>query len=149
MRALEEILQLPEESLIRLLSEADAGDLGATSRGPLLPRPPWRPRASWTGCWPNWDARHLTAGCTPYGRQEPIRIGAGRELAGRESHLIVRAHRDGVDRFLAVHHGDPGCVPARMSVHALENSHTGQVPHPRRDRCPGDGAALRHAVPGR
>ncbi len=46
---------------------------------------------------------------------------------GRESQLIVRAHRDGVDRFLAVHHGDPGCVPGRMAVHALENCRTGRV----------------------
>ena len=39
----------------------------------------------------------------------------------------MRAHKDGVDRFVAVHHGDPGCAPERMAVHALENCRTGRV----------------------
>ncbi len=39
----------------------------------------------------------------------------------------MRAHRDGVDRFVAVHHGDPGCVPERIRVHALENCRTGRL----------------------
>ncbi|GAA3238827.1 hypothetical protein GCM10020256_59460 [Streptomyces thermocoprophilus] len=61
------------------------------------------------------------------GHHERVRIGSRRELLSRESHHIVRAHRDGVDRFLAVHHGDPGCAPERMAVHALENCRTGRV----------------------
>jgi hypothetical protein len=61
------------------------------------------------------------------GHHERVRIGARRELAARESHHIVRAHQDGVDRFVAVHHGDPGCAPERMTVHALDNCRTGRV----------------------
>jgi hypothetical protein len=56
-----------------------------------------------------------------------VRIRPHRELVGRESHHIVRAHRDGIDRFIAVHYGDPGCAPDRMTVHALENCRTGRV----------------------
>ncbi|ANJ06927.1 hypothetical protein OH540_27335 [Streptomyces sp. BPPL-273] len=126
VRALEEILQLPEESLIRLLAEADEDS------------PERRPAAR------SYRA-HLAAsdvldrlladlgqpapdgGVHILGHHEVIRVGARRELAGRESHHIVRAHRDGVDRFVAVHYGDPGCSPARMTVHALENCRTGRV----------------------
>ena len=61
------------------------------------------------------------------GHHERVRIGAGRELLGRDSQHVVRAHRDGVDRYLAIHHGDPGCDPARVEVSALENCRTGRV----------------------
>ncbi|MFJ8546834.1 hypothetical protein ACIRFH_33615 [Streptomyces sp. NPDC093586] len=126
VRALEEILQLPEESLIRLLAETD---------GPLsAQRPPVR---SYQARMEASDVLHRLLGelgrpsaddgLHTLGHHERVRIGARRELAGRESHHIVRAHRDGVDRFVAVHHGDPGCAPARMAVHALENCRTGRV----------------------
>jgi hypothetical protein len=61
------------------------------------------------------------------GHHERVHIGARRELARSESQHIVRALRDGVDRFVAVHHGDPGCDPRRMNVQALENCRTGRV----------------------
>ncbi|MEU5094168.1 hypothetical protein [Streptomyces sp. NPDC020996] len=124
VRALEEILQLPEESLIRLLSEGD---------GPSEQRPGGRSYRSLVEASGILD-RLLAelglpsdGGLHTLGHHERIRIGARRELAGRESHHIVRAHRDGVDRFVAVHHGDPGCVPERMGVRALENCRTGRV----------------------
>lgn len=126
MRALEEILQLPEESLIRLLAESDAQ---APDRRPA--HRTYRARLAASGV---LDGLLTELGCPSpdggvhtLGHHERIRVGPGRELAGRESHLIVRAHRDGVDRFVAVHYGDPGCVPARMTVHALENCRTGRV----------------------
>lgn len=125
VRALEEILQLPEESLIRLLAEADDH--------PALQRPAARSYRSLVEAsgvleqllaeldWPVDGGVHTLA------HHERVRIGARRELAGRESHHIVRAHKDGVDRFVAVHHGDPGCVPERMTVRPLENCRTGRV----------------------
>ncbi|OWA04317.1 hypothetical protein B9W62_29335 [Streptomyces sp. CS113] len=126
VRALEEILQLPEESLIRLLSEADA----ETSERPPAGRS-YRAHLAASGVLDGLLAElgypAPDGGVHTLGHHERIRIGPGRELAGRESHLIVRAHHDGVDRFVAVHHGDPGCVPARMSVRALENCRTGRV----------------------
>ncbi|MFF9261344.1 hypothetical protein [Streptomyces longwoodensis] len=125
VRALEEILQLPEESLIRLL--ADTGP--ATGSG--------RPAArSYRSVQEASEVLHrllgdlgapLDGGLHTLGHHERVRIGARRELLGRESHHIVRAHRDGVDRFVAVHHGDPGCAPERMAVRALENCRTGRV----------------------
>ncbi|MFI7395070.1 hypothetical protein [Streptomyces tendae] len=126
VRALEEILQLPEESLIRLLSEADA----ETSERPPAGRS-YRAHLAASGVLDGLLAElgypAPDGGVHTLGHHERIRIGPGRELAGRESHLIVRAHHDGVDRFVAVHYGDPGCVPARISVHALENCRTGRV----------------------
>ncbi|MFB7498015.1 hypothetical protein ACFC09_25600 [Streptomyces sp. NPDC056161] len=125
VRALEEILKLPEESLIRLLADTDDGS--ATGRpsarsyrsqieaSGVLDR--LRGELGWT----------LDGGLHALGHHDRVRVGARRELAARESHHIVRAHKDGVDRFVAVHHGDPGCVPDRMTVHALENCRTGRV----------------------
>ena len=69
----------------------------------------------------------LDGGLHTLGHHDRVRIGARRELLARESHHIVRAHHDGVDRFVAVLLGDPGGVPDRVSVHALENFRTGRV----------------------
>ncbi|AZQ33989.1 hypothetical protein EJ357_11305 [Streptomyces cyaneochromogenes] len=125
VRALEEILQLPEESLIRLLAEADAHS--------ALQRPAarsYRSLVEASGVLEQLLAEldcPVDCGVHTLAHHERIHIGARRELAGRESHHIVRAHKDGVDRFVAVHHGDPGCIPERMTVHALENCRTGRV----------------------
>jgi hypothetical protein len=125
VRALEEILQLPEESLIRLLAD--------TNGHPVAQQPAARSYRSVVAASGVLD-RLLTeldfpvdGGLHTLAHHERVRIGARRELAGRESHHIVRAHGDGVDRFVAVHHGDPGCTPERMTVHALENCRMGRV----------------------
>ncbi|MFJ3668583.1 hypothetical protein ACIPSE_19280 [Streptomyces sp. NPDC090106] len=125
VRALEEILQLPEESLIRLLAEAEEGASGQ--------RPAARSYRSLVEA-SGVLQRLLTdldaapdSGLHTLGHHERVRIGTRRELLGRESHHIVRAHKEGVDRFVAVHHGDPGCAPERMQVHALENCRVGRV----------------------
>ncbi|OSC69569.1 hypothetical protein B5181_12425, partial [Streptomyces sp. 4F] len=126
VRALEEILQLPEESLIRLLAEAEEhpADQRPAARS-------YRAHVEASGVLERLlaelDHPSSDGGMHTLGHHERIRIGARRELAGRESHHIVRAHREGVDRFVAVHHGDPGCAPTRMTVHALENCRTGRV----------------------
>jgi hypothetical protein len=125
VRALEEILQLPDESLIRLLAETGErpADRDASARS-------YRAYVAASGVLERLLAELDSAvdgGLHTLGHHELVRIGARRELAGRESHHIVRAHRDGVDRFVAVHHGDPGCAPDRMAVRALENCRTGRV----------------------
>ncbi len=124
VRALEEILQLPDESLIRLLAETgEHADRDASGRS-------YRAFVEASGALALLLAEMeapVDCGLQTLGHHELVRIGARRELAGRESHHIARAHRDGVDRFVAVHHGDPGCVPDAMTVHALENCRTGRL----------------------
>ncbi|MEV5956349.1 hypothetical protein AB0M11_21700 [Streptomyces sp. NPDC051987] len=125
VRALEEILQLPEESLIRLLADAEDG--------PAARRPAARSYRSFVEACDVLDRLQaefdwsLDGGLHTLGHHERVRIGGHRELAARESQHIVRAHRDGVDRFVAVHQGDPGCAPQRMTLHALENCRAGRV----------------------
>jgi len=117
VRALEEILQLPEESLIRLLAEPDEGTSARRPAGRS-----YRSLVEASGVLQRMLAELGSppdGGLHTLGHHELVRIGPRRELAARESHHIVRAHKDGVDRFLAVHHGDPGCVPERMGVHAV------------------------------
>lgn len=108
VRALEEILQLPDESLIRLLAKAD--------EHPVPERPAgrsYRALVEASGVLEQLLAElesPLDSGLHTLGHHECVRIGAHRELMGRESHHIVRAHKEGVDRYMAIHHGDPGCA---------------------------------------
>jgi hypothetical protein len=125
VRALEEILQLPEESLIRLLAETDdrAGDRSSAGRT-------YRSLVEASGVLEELLADFgapRDGGLHTLGHHERVRIGTRRELAERESHHIVRAHRDGVDRYVAVHHGDPDADPRRMQVRALENCRIGRI----------------------
>ncbi|MGW7048121.1 hypothetical protein ACWGDT_36655 [Streptomyces avermitilis] len=125
VRALEEILQLPDESLIRLLATAEEQS-GADRAGSRS----YRSLVEASGVLERLFAElgsPLDGGLHTLGHHERVRIGAHRELLGRDSHHIVRAHKDGVDRYVAVHHGDPGCAPERMAVRALENCRTGRV----------------------
>src|SRR4051812_37650318 len=106
VRALEEILQLPEESLIRLLARPDEGPAAQRSAARS-----YRSLVAASGVLEQLLAdldAPLDGGLHTLGHHERVRIGARRELAARESHHIVRAHRDDIDRFVAVHHGDPG-----------------------------------------
>ncbi|MEV1064520.1 hypothetical protein [Streptomyces sp. NPDC050263] len=131
VRALEEILQLPDESLIRLLADSDGRNGG--NAGPPAGRSGGRSYRSFLEASGALEQLLVELECPvdgglhTLGHHERVRIGARRELLGRESQHIVRAHRDGVDRFVAVHHGDPGCAPERMAVHALENCRAGRV----------------------
>ncbi|MFF6801449.1 hypothetical protein [Streptomyces sp. NPDC012616] len=128
VRALEEILHLPDESLIRLLAESDDGHGTASARESAGRS--YRSLLRASGALELLLAElecSVDGGLHTLGHHERVRIGARRELSSRESQHIVRAHHDGVDRFVAVHHGDPGCAPERMTVHALENCRAGRV----------------------
>lgn len=124
VRALEEVLGLPDRSLLRLLDDGDARE---------AERPAGRSYRSLVEA-SGVVERLITGlespvdgGLHTVGHQERVRVGAHREMLGRDSQQVVRAHRDGVDRYLAIHHGDPGCDPSRVRVRAAENCRTGRV----------------------
>ncbi|MFD3544984.1 hypothetical protein ACFWUW_05070 [Streptomyces sp. NPDC058655] len=123
--ALEEILELPDGALLRLL--------GAPERGSGPGRPASRSYRALVDVGASVEqllgAMELPpdGGLHSLGHHERVRIGPAGELRSRESQQIVRAHRDGVDRYLAVHHGDPGCDASRVEVAAYENCRTGRV----------------------
>ncbi|MGW0821282.1 hypothetical protein [Streptomyces sp. NPDC002845] len=125
VRALEEILQLPDESLIRLLTRAEEHSGRECPAGRS-----YRSLVEASGVRERLLAELESpsdGGLHTIGHHERVRIGARRELLARDSHRIVRAHKDGVDRYVAVHQGDPGCAPERIAVRALENCRTGRV----------------------
>lgn len=123
--ALEQILELPDGALVRLL------DLPGPGPRPARPAArPYRALFSMGGTVEQLlDGMELPAdgGLHSLTHHERVRIGPGGEMRTRESQQIVRAHRDGVDRYLAVHHGDPGCDASRIEVTAYENCRTGRV----------------------
>ncbi|MCX4822294.1 hypothetical protein OG883_20860 [Streptomyces sp. NBC_01142] len=127
VRALEEMLELPGNSLIRLLGVGEGSARGDVERPATRS---YRSLVESSGVVEQLlrDLESPTdGGLHTVGHQERVRIGAGREMLGRDSQHVVRAHRDGIDRYLAIHHGDPGCDPARVEVSALENCRTGRV----------------------
>lgn len=125
VRELEAVLKLPPESLIRLLV--------AQGPGGEAERPATRSYRALVEA--SGSVERLLAelespqdgGLHTVGHHERVRIGPDRVLVGRESQQVVRAHRDGIDRYLAIHHGDPGCDPAQVVVRAGENCRTGRV----------------------
>jgi hypothetical protein len=124
VRALEDILQLPRESLIRLLAQSATVDAALSAA-----RPHPSGAAAFTAVARLRAELELPAdgGLRTLGHHECVRIGGRRELLGCDSQQVVRAHADGADRYLAVHHGGPGWDPGRVSVQALENCRTGRV----------------------
>ncbi|MGQ4489830.1 hypothetical protein ACN6LM_000149 [Streptomyces sp. SAS_281] len=125
VKALEEVLALPPDSLLGLLD--------AEEPRPDTERPPARTYRSLVET--SGAVERLLAGLESpadgglhtVGHQERVRIGPGRRMQRRTSQHVVRAHRDGIDRYLAVYVGDAGCDPARVAVSARENCRTGRV----------------------
>lgn len=125
VRMLEEVLDLPAQALTRLLSDA-----------PVPPRPDRPAARSYRTLVEEAGAVErllgelespADGGLHTVCQLERVFIGPRREMRERSSHHVVRAHRDGVDRYVAIHHGDPGCDPGRVTVRAGENCRVGRV----------------------
>ncbi|GAA2081944.1 hypothetical protein GCM10009801_41350 [Streptomyces albiaxialis] len=124
VRALEDVLGLPDGSLLRLLAPADDGGRerpASRSYQSLFERPDVLRELL-----AELDSP-LDGGLHTLDHWERVRIGARRELLTRSSQQAVRAHRDGIDRCLAIHYGDTGCAPERVRVRAGENCRVGRV----------------------
>jgi hypothetical protein len=120
--ALEQVLELPQHALTRLLRDVATAE-----------RPTPRPYRSLVDA---ADALQqllgelrapADGGVHTVLHVERVRIGPGRELAARHSEQVVRAHRDGIDRYVAIHYGDAGCDVPRVRLRAGENCRPGSV----------------------
>ncbi|MFJ2187705.1 hypothetical protein ACIOJE_06985 [Kitasatospora sp. NPDC087861] len=129
--ALEDVLDLPEHSLTRLLGPRRAADTTPAA-------PPVRPyRDLISPATAVDDLLATIAGPRDTGLHtithiERVRIGPDRQLARRDSQHALRAHRDGIDRYLALYQGDPGSDITRVGVRAEENCRPGRI---RRDQA--------------
>ncbi|MEO3977121.1 hypothetical protein [Streptomyces sp. CAU 1734] len=126
VRALEDVLELPANSLLRLLGIGEGARVDVERPAARSYRSVVEVSGAVERLLAEMEAP-ADGGLHTVGHHERVRIGAGRELLGRDSRHVVRAHRDGVDRYLAIHHGETGCDPARVRVSALENCRTGRV----------------------
>ncbi|WP_372454281.1 hypothetical protein [Streptomyces tardus] len=120
--ALEEVLEVPPGSLVALLQTDRSG--GAPAARPyraLMESPePLNEMLADLGS-------SAEAGVHTVCQIDRITVGARRELLGRQSQHLLRAHRDGVDRYLAIYVGDPGCEVERVRVRETENCRAGYV----------------------
>ncbi|MGK4582752.1 hypothetical protein [Kitasatospora sp. HPMI-4] len=126
VRALEDVLDVPEHSLTRLL-----GPRQTTRPEPATPAVrPYRDlitpaaavdRLLATVTGPRDTGLHTVT------HIERVRLGADRQLLSRDSQHALRAHCDGIDRYLAIYQGDPGCDIDRVAVRAEENCRVGRV----------------------
>ncbi|MGW4382861.1 hypothetical protein [Kitasatospora sp. NPDC004531] len=123
--ALEEVLELPEHSLTRLLGPRRS-----------VPDPAWPPVRPYRDLITPAEAVDgllaVLSGPPDTGLHtvthiERIRVGADRRLQRRDSQHVLRAHRDGIDRYLAIYQGDPGCDIDRVRVRAEENCRPGRI----------------------
>ncbi len=123
VRALEEILDLPPRSLVRLLPGVDA-----------TVRPPRRtaladiaPVTELLGTVPG----ALDRGVELVSVQHKVVVDAERRTTSVWTRTAVRAVRDGVDRYVARYYGNSGCLPALVRPRPLGNCRLGLfVPHP-------------------
>jgi hypothetical protein len=126
LRALEEILGLPANSLSALL-------------GPPKPRGRWigyRPGGlEWSDVWTDGAAVHrvLSAGARRENQkleevsvQEAIEVDANRVLTTTRQRLLLRARSEGADRYVILHYTDPGVDAGKLAVDQLENCRIGR-----------------------
>ncbi|MBB5868465.1 hypothetical protein F4553_001844 [Allocatelliglobosispora scoriae] len=110
--ALEEILALPQASLSTLLATPPSAL--DEHRGPL---------GELLDSVPGSRSRDLDV----LSHDQTLMIGASRHSEGLRSRSIVRARRDGVDRYVARSFGEPGQRPDEMSLpRALRNCRLGR-----------------------
>lgn len=126
VRALEEVLELPAHSLHRLLVPEGGGHPEAERPAARTYRSLVAPAEALRQLFTELEAP-ADGGLHTVGHHERVCIGPERRLLERESLQVVRAHRDGVDRYVAIHRGDAGCDPARIQVRAAENCRLGRV----------------------
>lgn len=117
VRALEQVLQVPGESLVRLLALRDAetdADVLDEHDGPLGELLDQLPGAH------ELDLDVIT-------RQDKVLVDAARRASSVRIRLLVRARRDGVDRQILRFFGDPGCDLGQVRLHSAENCRVGRV----------------------
>jgi len=113
VRALEQILGVPRESLVRLLDEPVRRGLDEThgALGELLDQLP--------------GSRARTVEILS--GHDKVTIDPRRRCASVWSRIAVRALTDGIDRYLVRYFGDPGCAIESVRVDAVENCRLSRV----------------------
>ncbi|WP_035798340.1 helix-turn-helix domain-containing protein [Kitasatospora mediocidica] len=131
VRALEEVLDLPAHSLTRLLGPRQALAAGSAAVATRPYRDLISPASAMDELLAELPGPRDT-GLHTVTHIERIRLGPDRQLLRRDSQHALRAHRDGIDRYLAIYQGDPGCDVQRVAIRAEENCRPGRI---RRDQA--------------
>ncbi len=112
--ALEEILRLPSGELSALVPGSRARAVGLDERGspvePLLR-----------------DVTDTSGAFDILARRCKVYVDASRRASVMRHHTVIRARRDGLDRYVVRYFGDPGCVIDRVAFRRLHNCRLGRV----------------------
>jgi hypothetical protein len=119
--ALEQILGLPRDSLVRLLVAPDGA--GQARR----PREGLDERADIVAQLLDDLPGHGLRDVDVLSRHDKVCVDARRRASVVWSRMAVRARRDGVDRFVLRYFGDTGCDVAGVRIRLLENCRLGEV----------------------
>lgn len=122
VKALEEILELPPGTLVRLLAARRHGDDAGARRQEGLDEHSG-PLAELLDSLPG--SRACDVDVLSY--QTRAVVAADRSSPLVHSRLLVRARRGGVDRFVVRYFGDPGCAIDRVVVRPGANCRLGRV----------------------
>jgi hypothetical protein len=125
VRALEDILGLPSESLVRLLIRP-VGDEGAAP-GVLRPPQGLDERSGALSDLLDSLPGARDRGVVILNREDRALIDADRRAWLRRTRTVVRARRDGVDRFVVRFLGGTHCDIDRVRIHPRENCRLGRV----------------------
>jgi len=122
--ALEEILGLPRGALMTLLAARRGTNRGSTGPRRLEGLDEHTgPLADLLDSLP--DARRRDVDILS--RQERAVVDTYRHVSRMRSRTVLRARRDGIDRYVVRFFGDPGCVIDDVVVRPLENCRLGRV----------------------
>jgi hypothetical protein len=122
VRALETVLRLPPSSLLDLIGPRNANTYAPR---PVATWPDHAPLLATFDSVP--EAARSNADLEVLSVHDTVQIGMHREQRSITTRLVVRAVRQGPDRYLATHHGDDGSLIENAMVRAGEGCRQGRL----------------------
>ena len=128
VNALEEILGLHRNTLIGLLAKAQPPDTWNRARSrSVVKRGLDESKSPFAELLRDFAGAPADDGLDIVTRHQIVKVDTQRRSAGVLTRSVVRAKRDGVDRYLVRFTGDPGCDLSRVSFSDMENCRLGRI----------------------
>ncbi|GGS30196.1 MULTISPECIES: hypothetical protein [Actinokineospora] len=128
VHALEEILNVPEHALVGLIRprRRPLGDVGGAPRRWAELSGQWSSAADLLGELDVPESR-CNADLEVLAAHHSMEVGPDRVMRASTTRVVLRARRDGPDRYFTVYRGDPGCDIGAVEVREGEGCRRGRV----------------------